>query len=258
MNILLIVASGKSSRFGGFPKAFCQIGQGTNVDNTVQKAGVYFGKIYIGVNRDTYERFGRNVAGCEMFSIKTGQGDAHSLLKCLAHVRERERKIDKLAVCWGDAVFVDSLPFRELLAEAGETEVAVACAVDDKPYAWFETDKNNGIVRSHFANKEGYVEKGLHDQSLFLFSPDFAWKYLNEYRESLGIPYDNDESAADINEMKLLFSFEFLCRAGYKRAKCIEVTKGNVLSFNTQEELEWVKKALVEHSKESRIESEES
>ncbi len=242
MDVLLIVASGKSSRFGGFPKAFCQIGGKTNTENTIEKAKEYYDKVYVGVNKTTYTQFAGKISGCKMFSITTGQGDAHSVLKCLAYIKEHEECLDRITVCWGDAVFANSLPFKQFLDGVGNTKAAVACAMDTNPYAWFEVNDQNGILKAHFATQEGGIDKGLHDQSLFLFEFAFAWKYLNEYREFLEIPYDNDESIADINEMKLLYSFEYLYKAGYEHAKCVEIVPGNVLSFNTKEELEEIKK----------------
>lgn len=244
MSILLIVASGKSSRFGGFPKAFCDIGNKMNVDNTILHAREVFEKVYIGVNNAVYLEYKSRVRGCEMFSIKTGQGDAHSLLKCLAYIKEHEKTIEQIVVCWGDAIFVDSTPFQQLVERARNVKIAVACSYDVKPYAWFDIDSKNGIVKSHFAREDGFVEKGLHDQSLFLFDFNFVWKYLNEYRERLGIPYDNDENTADVNEMKLLHFFEYLFKADYELAKCVEITSGKVLSFNTQEELEEIKEKI--------------
>ena len=89
MKILLIIASGKSSRFGGFPKAFCQIGDKTNVENTIQMAQKIFDKIYLGVNRNTYTQFVGKIGNCEMFSIVTGQGDAHSILKCMDYLKHQ-------------------------------------------------------------------------------------------------------------------------------------------------------------------------
>lgn len=246
-NILIIVAAGKSSRFGGFPKTFCQIGDKTNVQNTIEKAKGVFDKVYVGLNRSTYDRFANGISGAEILSITTGQGDAHSVLKCIDCVRDQEKDMGKLMVCWGDAVFTSSLPFTQLIAGAGETKAAVACTIDDNPYAWFETNESGEILRAHFAKEEGSVKRGLHDQSLFLFDPEFAWLYLNKYRETLGIPYHNDESAFDANdtnEMKLLLFFEYLHNKGYNRAKCVEITARKVLSFNTQDELTAVKKAL--------------
>lgn len=149
--ILLIVASGKSSRFGGFPKAFCQIGDKTNADNTIEQAKRLYDKVYIGVNRSTYAEYYNKISDCEMFSIITGQGDAHSVLKCLVYIKNHEEKVDKITVCWGDAVFLDELPFKQLLEGAADAKVAVACAMDKHPYAWFEINENKGILKSHFS-----------------------------------------------------------------------------------------------------------
>ena len=241
MNILLIVASGKSSRFGGFPKAFCELGVITNVENTINKSKQVIDKVYIGVNSNTYNQFHDKIHGCEMFSIKTGQGDAHSLLKCMKHIKAYEEKVDNFLVCWGDAVFVSAKPFEELINVAGDA--IVACARDAKPYAWFDIDDNNNIVKSHFAKEEGEVDEGLHDQSLFKFNLDYALSYLDIYRTHLGIPDNNDENQSDINEMKLLYSFEYLHEKG-QPVKCFEITKNQVLAFNTQSELEEIKKKL--------------
>lgn len=237
-NVLLIVASGKSSRFGGFPKAFCDINGKTNIENTILKAKKYVDKVYVGVNKKVYEQYNSKVKGCELFSIKTGQGDAHSLLKCLKYIREKEGNIEKILVCWGDAVFISSKPFEELLQYPGN--VQVACSVDVHPYAWFDVVENDVIVKSHFAKEEGEVEEGLHDQSIFYFDINFTINYLEKYKDSLMIVDDNDEEVSDINEMKLLFFFEYLysCKTP---AKCIEITKNQVLSFNTQSELDNIK-----------------
>ena len=241
MNILLIVASGKSSRFGGFPKAFCQMGSITNVENTIEKSKSIIDKVYIGVNEKIYDEFHKKIKGCEMLRIKTGQGDAHSLLKCIYRIKEKEKDIEKFFVCWGDAVFASAKPFEELVCMEGD--VVVACSMDKSPYAWFDVNTNGEIVKSHFAKEEGFIEKGMHDQSLFLFKIDYAAKYLDEYRISLGIPENNDEDKSDVNEMKLLFSFEYLLKKGYP-AKICEITSNQVLSFNTQEELQAIKEKL--------------
>lgn len=238
MNILLIVASGKSSRFGGFPKAFCQLGAVTNVENTIEKSKTVVDKVYIGVNEKVYDEFHEKIKNCEMFSIKTGQGDAHSLLKCLKYIKKNETVIDKLLVCWGDAVFVSPKPFEELITS--NEKVAVACSLDKNPYAWFDVNNDDDILKSHFAKEEGFVSEGLHDQSLFSLDIEYAIKYLDEYRISLDIPEDNDEENSDINEMKLLFSFEYLLQIG-ACAKIHRITKDQVLSFNTQEELDSIK-----------------
>lgn len=117
----------------------------------------------------------------------------------------------------------------------------VACAEDKHPYAWFETDDNDRIIRSYFAKENGLIEYGLHDQSLFLLDFDFARKYLDGYRKALQIPLNNDEDISGVNEMKLLDSFEYLKKNGFPCAKCIRISKDKVLSFNTQKELDEIK-----------------
>ncbi len=246
-NVLLIVAAGKASRFGGFPKAFCNIGTTTNVENTIKQADRFFQNVYLGVNRDTFARFRDQIDHCEMFPITTGQGDAHSLLKCMDYVREKEPGLKRIYTCWGDAFFVDEQPFEQFTGkvEEGGYKAAVACALDQKPYAWFELNDKEEIIKSHFASEEKKpVESGMHDQSLFSFDTGFAEQYLNQYREALGIPYDNDEALAGENEMKLLFSFDFLRERGQDLAKCVSIAPGKVLSFNTQEELEAIKRSV--------------
>ncbi len=242
--VLLIVAAGKASRFGGFPKAFCSIGKTTNVENTIEQADRFFRKVYIGVNEDTFARFRDQIDCGEMFSIATGQGDAHSLLKCMDYVRGKEPDLKRIYVCWGDAFFVDGQPFEQFTGkvEEGGYKAAVACALDQKPYAWFELNDKEEIIKSHFASEEREpIEQGMHDQSLFSFDIGFADQYLNQYREALGIPYDNDEEMAEKNEMKLLFSFDFLREQGQEFVKCVSIAPDKVLSFNTKEELEAIK-----------------
>lgn len=239
--VLLVVAAGKSSRFGGFPKAFCNIGGITNVENTIKRSKEVVEKIYIGVNNKTYEQYCGKISDCELFPIKTGQGDAHSLLKCLKYVKSREKDVKCIMVCWGDAVFLSSKPFEEVSHADGK--VNVVCALDKHPYAWFDVDDKKYIVRSHFAKEEGDIAFGMHDQSLFYFDMSFAIEYLDSYRVSLGIPENNNEDKSDENEMKLLLSFDYLNRLG-DPAKCVEISEGQVLSFNTQEELKLVKKLL--------------
>ena len=241
-NILIIVASGKSTRFGGFPKAFCKLGKEMNIENTIKRAAPYFDKIYVGVNPKTYIQFKDRIEGAELFSIITGHGDAHSLLKCMNYVSKQEEYIDYLAVCWGDAVFVDSFPFEQILFDKENANAQVACAYDRRPYAWFDSDDKNRIIKSHFAREEGFVENGIHDQSLFLFKADFVFEYLDRYRETLGIPYDADDNITGLYEMKLLRFFEYLYSVDKNiGAKCVEITSDKVLSFNTIEELENIK-----------------
>lgn len=247
---LLIVASGKSSRFGGFPKAFSKVLNEKNVERTIRIAEPYFSHIYLAVNEETYEEYKDISINGKMFSIITGQGDAHSLLRCLNYINTLEAG-KNIAVCWGDAVFVNDLPFRQLLCEANrignDTPALVACANDENPYAWFQVDGKR-IVNSFFASVNMPVNYGLHDQSLFLLNTDLMISYLEMFRKHLGINVDASGNSTDSKEMKLLYSFRFFYQQGLMPAEYVLVDSGNVLSFNTQEELEAIERLLKEEN----------
>lgn len=241
--VLLVVASGKSSRFGGFPKAFCDIGDGLcNAQNTINCAEGLFDKIYVALNEDTINKYQNGLIGCEVFSIQTGHGDAHSLLRDLWILKDKEPELQGIYFCWGDAVFTNKAPLEEFVREVGKAEpmVGVACAFDKKPYAWFDIDKGL-ISKSHFASDEPSPREGLHDQSLFYLNIDFAVNSLAAYRDKLKIKEDLSD-IDHIPEMKFLYWLEDIYNDSLSpSAQVIRISRGNVNSFNTQDELDVIK-----------------
>lgn len=243
-NILLILASGKSSRLGGFPKAFCKLNQNVVAQNTINCACNMYDKIYMAVSKEIYPEYKNKVNGCNMFDIITGRGDAHSLLRALYHIASCEQKIDKITVCWGDAVFTDDYIFRKTI-EFGdvmdENTVGIAvCAIDEHPYAWFDVIGND-ICCSYFAKEEGDILKGIHDQSIFIFKFDLIIRYLEKYKESMHIS-DNEKWMPDNSrEMKLMDSFTFFYKNGMLPMQYCLIDSGKVFSFNTEKELNEIK-----------------
>ena len=69
MKALLIVASGKSSRFGGYPKAFCKIGDSTNVQNTINLTQNLYDKIYVALNHEIYDDYTDLIEGATVLRI---------------------------------------------------------------------------------------------------------------------------------------------------------------------------------------------
>ena len=143
-NSLAIFAAGKSSRFGGFPKAFCDLGEVKNVENTINLARKHFQNIYLVVNRETYAAgITGGLKDVKVISIVTGQGDADSVLKGLRYIVDKSTQ-DILTACWGDAVFLSDEPFCEmnksLINWSVASPVLVGCSWDRNPYAWFDTD----------------------------------------------------------------------------------------------------------------------
>ncbi len=246
-NILLILAAGKSSRFGGFPKAFCRLNQNIVAQNTINYACHIYGKVYMAVSKEIYPVYKDSVHGCIMFDIITGQGDAHSLLRALYYIASHEQGVDKITVCWGDAVFTDDYIFRKTIDFQNILDESMAgitvCAIDLYPYAWFNVEGSN-ICSAHFAKAEGEVLKGIHDQSVFIFRFDLIIQYLEKYKESINIPDEEEETAENGREMKLMDAFTYFYRSGMLPMQYRLVDSGKVFSFNTEKELNRIKELV--------------
>lgn len=254
----MIFAAGKSSRFGGFPKAFCDLGQGKNVENTIALARKHFTDIYLVVNEETCASGITNgLEGTAVVSIVTGQGDADSILKGLRRIVNKAAP-DIVTACWGDAVFLSGRPFEEMKKARSAWDpaspVLVGCSRDRDPYAWFDTEGRK-IVRSHFRKREpDQCDAGLHDQSVFTFRTELLLDYLGRYKHHLGLDvYDENTYDATRGEMGLLDAFTwFYGQPDMAAAEYCELTPGRVLSFNTQEDFDSVKRSLQEFRKRIR------
>ena len=53
----LILASGKSSRFGGYPKAFCKVDDTYVAQHTVDLGSKFFDNTYLVINREIYDDY---------------------------------------------------------------------------------------------------------------------------------------------------------------------------------------------------------
>ena len=245
--VLLILASGKSTRFGGYPKAFCKINGIPNVIRTSSFAKDIFSDIYLAVNCETYKTMNIELEGVQIFPIVTGNGDADSIYKCLLKMKDMHED-DYIVICWGDAVFVDSTPFNEIIKaedKLDESYIVVGCSLDENPYAWFDI-KDDDICNSHFKSNGEQINSGLHDQSIFISKIDILFEYLDYYRRESGL---NEEDLNIYNpnkkEIKLLESFTFFYKkAKHFNAKYCEITKNKVYSFNTLSELEKIEKLV--------------
>ena len=115
-------------------------------------------------------------------------------------------------------------------------------SVDPEPYAWYEPDTDK-IKASHFRAKDGIVEKGIHDQSVFVFNQDAICAQLESYMKVLGLNDGDDYISKEVSkEMKLLDSFTYFYENNLLPMKYSLVESGKSYSFNTQEELENIRK----------------
>ena len=245
--VLLILAAGKSSRFGGFPKAFCRFGDEYLAQKTADMASAYFGSIYVAVNDEVYPVYKDSLKGCRVIHIPTGQGDSHSFLRAL-RIIVKERKCDKVTLCCGDTAYLDKAVFGSAADAAdmlSEDRVGVSlCSVDPDPYAWYETEGDT-IRRSVFRSADNTVSSGMHDQSIFVFNTEKIIEQLGSYRTFLGIKDEEDYVNSSISkEMKLLHSFTFFYENGMLPMSWTEIQQGLSFSFNTMEEYEALKKII--------------
>lgn len=248
MNTLLIAASGKSTRFGGEPKAFAPVLGEVNVARTIRLARGYFSDIRVIVSEDTKKMAQEALPGVPLIPIVTGQGDADSLRKALRKMETAGELPDRLALCWGDAVFLSQRPFEQLGQSAEDWDESVpalvACAEDEHPYAWFEVEGVE-IRRARFRKEEMQpVAWGLHDQSLFALSTAPTLIALDECRHEMGLDkYDENSYDRGRGEMRLLDVLAHLFLKG-RAAEAVKISARQVLGVNTKEELREIEKIL--------------
>lgn len=241
----LILASGKSSRFGGYPKAFCKIDDSYVAQRTVDLGSPFFDNTYLVINREIYPEYKDVIKGCKTLAIGTGQGDSHSFLRA-ARLIKQDCGADLITLCWGDTFYLDDIIFRrasETVVSKDSVGVSLS-SIDPEPYAWYEPDGNK-IKASHFRSKDGIVETGIHDQSVFVFNLDVICSQLERYMAVLGLNDEEDYINKEVSkEMKLLDSFTFFYKnqaSGLLPMEYSLVESGRSYSFNTQEELKTVR-----------------
>ena len=240
----LILASGKSSRFGGYPKAFCKVDDTYVAQHTVDLGSKFFDNTYLVINREIYDDYKDAVKGCKTLAIGTGQGDSHSFLRA-ARLIKQDCGADRITLCWGDTFYLDDVIFKraaEIEVDGAAVGVSLS-SIDSEPYAWYEPDGDE-IKASHFRSKDGVVESGIHDQSVFVFDLDAICSQLESYMKFLGLKDEEDYINKEVSkEMKLLDSFTYFYenQPELKPMKYVLVESGRSYSFNTQEELETVR-----------------
>ena len=248
--VLIFVASGYSTRMGGFPKALAKVGEKCVIVNAIELAAPYYDNIFVIANPTTFPAFQteleHHTLKVSVRKIVTGKGDAESVLKSLELIESEIGMGYDATLCWGDAFFASEIPFQTM--QNHETpikeisSILVGCSVDRDPYAYFDVFTEDGnlnkmkISRSYFKKIAGSVPEGIHDQCIFRCYSSTFLECLSLYRAELG--YDGENYLkSSINEMGLLNSFSFFASIN-KNAVIQMMPSHNVFSFNTLEELE--------------------
>lgn len=236
-NILLFLCSGTSSRFNGKTKALEKLTDKTVIEFNINNLKDLYDAVYVVANENNVSEFEQYNLDANLLAIKTGNGDADSLLNALD---ELEKIIDfkncSVTLCWGDTVFYRNSVFEDLIKDNGR-KLQIACALDNKPYAYFDfiTDSGNidnaRILKSHF-KAEKSVSVGLHDKSAFRIPLDLLYKNLKYFKEK-HFEYSNDE-------LKFLKFIDYY--SDILDIRCVLCDSDTSASFNTPEELEDIRR----------------
>ena len=228
---LVIMSAGKNSRFNSEEKIFTTINGVSNLENTRRNAKKWFSEIYLAIEPRWFKRHRDVPEGISIIETVGGKGDIHSIYHALKKIPKMSSE-DVVTICWGDAVFASDRPFKELLRQYDEScGTYVAVARDRYPYAWFDLD-GDAVERAHFRKDDGEIPAGIHDQSLF----GFKIGTLEQIEEYLSIPSEG--------EWKTLKYLEWLHGSRWPSARCKFITRGNVMSFNTRDELKRIVECL--------------
>lgn len=253
--ILIFVASGFSTRMGGFPKALAKVGKTRVVLNAINNAKEYFDDIYIICNAMTKPQFEEVISEdgnrAKVRNIVTGKGDAESVWKSLVLVQNELGEIFDATFCWGDAFFATDKAFSAMMSFDINIakSLVVGCSDDNDPYAYFDIYTEGGslnrlfVKKSYFKKRDGGIDRGVHDQCIFRCVSSVFIGCLNRYRQELGFDGEN-YLLSPTNEMGLLNSFTYLNSIGLPVSICM-FPAGNVFSFNSVDELDAIDKSML-------------
>ena len=235
-NILLFLCSGTSSRFNGKTKALAKLTDKSVIEFNIERLKDLYDTVYVVANENNVSEFEKYNLDASILKIKTGNGDADSLLNALDELHKIEDfKNCCVTLCWGDTVFYRTDVFEKLIRDNSK-KLQVLCALDNDPYAYFDfiTDSGNinnaRILKSHFKTEKS-VSVGLHDKSAFRIPLDLLYKNLKYFKEQ-HFKYSNDE-------LKFLKFIDYY--SDILDIRCVLCDSDTSVSFNTPEELDDVR-----------------
>lgn len=224
MQHLVIMSAGKNSRFNSEEKILADIHGVSNIENTLEKARKHFSNVWLAIDPRWFKRYRSIPEGIRLIETIGGKGDIHSIYHALEKI-PKTKPDDLIGVCWGDAVFLSDAPFKEFKRQCNpECNVFAAVSRDRYPYAWFDLDED-AVKKAYFKKDSGDIPAGIHDQSLFAF----RMKAMESIEEYLSAPANG--------EWKTLKYLEWLYSSRWNPARCRFISRGNVKSFNTKDEL---------------------
>lgn len=244
---LYIVAAGIGSRMGpnSCPKALMDVGDKTNLQNTLEKAEGLFQNVYVVANeflrtewQSACKKLPSNLQP-ELLFISSGLGDGHATLSGLNAYKKNQTNSKNSIIVWGDVYIPSRESFIELLSNRSPADAGLVPVVYKRdPYVCLETEPGSGVITGAKFTKLGeHVETGAHDQSIFFFKTDSLQKSLTKLHNCL---WRNNSYMTVNGELSLLFVFHEMFNSRHNGIRVFE-TKFPTVGFNTVEELEQIR-----------------
>lgn len=228
MNIGLIIAAGKQSRFKQqLPKCLASINGTCILDTTIASMKQFFDDVIVVCSKEN-EHYFKNY---KYISINSGLGSGDAILKAIQHLllKHTITKNDNVVIQWGDAL-VDIRLYHKLMLSNPNNECIIPCTIEDNPYV--QLVDINGKVSVKFSKYNDKITSGYHDMCVFYSNILYLFNYLSEfYNKYFTVDYYNHSHG---NEFEFLDVFNDTdCKA-----TILEVDNSyTTLSFNTIEEL---------------------
>jgi len=247
MRNLLIIAAGNGTRMGNIsvPKALYDINGKPNIEWLIESSKAYFNKIYVVCRTSTKTAFNYLVSQSDKVTIvpiDSGLGDGHAVMNALYSIHKLDSKfLDQESVStivWGDLYCPAPDIFAELSAYDddlinGNIEVVVPLAMEDSPYVHFTIDEKSKILAANFSKYGEVVERGLHDQSIFMGSTNAFFHYISLLHIAT---WKNGKYVTNTGELNLLHIFHLM--DNLDKPAHAHVTEIILNSYNTIKEAE--------------------
>lgn len=225
MKTLYIVAAGNNTRMdlpgypAMYPKALMSINGMPVIENTIRKIGKFFDSIVVITSnkhkpfwseffQSLYETDRKLISNVESYTIESGLGDGHALLKAIVN-RGRSCKTDT-TVCWGDVYFPDDYLIEEMLSIPMSNGI-VPYHLEYAPYVALIPNKDGTIGWAEFSKLGETNAAGCHDLSVFRFDGLKLYSALHHLHASL---WKGDKYMTPNGELSTLYVLHYMSNTG--------------------------------------------
>jgi molybdopterin-guanine dinucleotide biosynthesis protein A len=259
---LWIIAAGKGTRMGNItiPKALVEINGKSNLENTLDLVAHKFRNVFVIVSHEAEDyvneavHVGFNASNIKIIGIESGGGDGKAVLESFEKVSKSFDITPQAVILWGDAhlqsaEIVDEM--MEKLKATATSSIIIPAILEYRPYVAINTSltasrvNDMSVALSADFIKYGEVrDEGWHDQSIFGVTWTSISTALNEMRyAALKLDQDgNVKFTTQSGELTFLNIVHYLYNIG--DPAYVYETKHPLMGYNTQAEVEKIKKAI--------------